>query len=84
MRKAAAALAFLALTACSKPHPPQGKWEGGYASNGTLVAARVEIMADGLVKVSAPDITGLQMPGPNSLQAVREELAADLAPPGTQ
>jgi hypothetical protein len=78
MRKAAAALAFLALTACSKPHPPQGKWEGGYASNGTLVAARVEITADGLVKISAPDITNMQAARPERLQAIREELAADL------
>jgi len=78
MRKAAAALAFLALTACSKPHPPEGKWEGGYASNGTLVAARVEITADGLVKISAPDITNVQDARPDRLQAIREELAADL------
>ncbi|MBN9546459.1 MAG: hypothetical protein J0I19_13380 [Alphaproteobacteria bacterium] len=78
MRKAAAALAFLALAACSKPHPPEGKWEGGYASNGTLVAARVEITADGLVKISAPDITNMQTARPERLQAIREELAADL------
>ena len=45
MRKAAVALAFLVLTACSKPQPPQGLWEGGYDGNGTLVAARVEIDA---------------------------------------
>jgi len=79
MRKATAVLAFLMLTACSKPHPPQGKWEGGYASNGTLVAARVEIMADGLIKVSAPDITNMENARPERLQAIREELAADLA-----
>ncbi len=79
MRKIAVALAFLALTACSKPHPPEGKWEGGYASNGTLVAARVEITADGLVKISAPDITNMQTARPERLQAIREELAADLA-----
>ena len=78
MCKAAAALAFLALTACSKPHPPQGKWEGGYATGGTLVAARVEITADGLVKISAPDITNMQTARPERLQAIREELAADL------
>ena len=78
MRRAAAVLAFLTLTACSKPHPPEGKWEGGYASNGTLVAARVEITADGLVKISAPDITGMQTARPERLQSIREELAADL------
>jgi hypothetical protein len=79
MRKAVAALAFLVLTACSKPHPPQGKWEGGYDSNGTLVAARVEIGADGQVKVSAPDLTNIQATKPEQLQQMRERLAADLA-----
>ena len=78
MRKEAAALAFLVLTACSKPQPPQGLWEGGYERNGTLVAARVEIDAQGLVKISAPDITNLQDAKPERLQRVREELAADL------
>ena len=79
MRKAAAALAFLVLTACSKPHPPQGRWEGGYDGNGTLVAARVEIGADGQVKVSAPDLTNIQDTRPEQLQQMRERLAADLA-----
>lgn len=79
MRKAAAALAFLVLTACSKPQPPQGRWEGGYDGNGTLVVARVEIGADGLVKLSAPDITNLQDARADQLQQMRERLAADLA-----
>jgi hypothetical protein len=79
MRKAAAALAFLMLTACAKPHPPQGKWEGGYDGKGTLVAARVEIGADGQVKVSAPDLTNIQNTEPEQLQQMRERLAADLA-----
>ena len=78
MRKAAAALAILTLAACSKPHPPQGRWEGGYAGNGTLVAARVEILPDGMVKVSAPDITNMENARPERLRAVREELAAGL------
>ena len=49
-------LAF-SLAACSKPAPPVGKWEGGTESGGTTVAARVEIMPGGQVKVSAPDVT---------------------------
>jgi hypothetical protein len=57
MRFAAALAAFLMLAACSKPTPPVGKWEGGYESGGTVVAARVEILPGGQVKVSAPDIT---------------------------
>jgi len=51
------AVLALALAACSKPAPPVGKWEGGYESGGTIVAARVEILPSGQVKVSAPDIT---------------------------
>ena len=50
------ALALL-LAGCSKPAPPVGKWEGGYESGGTIVAARVEILPSGQVKVSAPDVT---------------------------
>ncbi len=79
MRKIAAALALLVLTACSAPHPPQGRWEGGYDNNGTVVAARVEIMADGQVKVSAPDLTNAQGAKPEQLEQMRERLAADLA-----
>jgi hypothetical protein len=67
------------LAACSKPSPPQGRWEGGYASNGTLVVARVEIGPDGQVRVSAPDITNLQNAKPEQIQQEREKLAADLA-----
>jgi hypothetical protein len=50
------AVLALALAACSKPAPPVGKWEGGTESGGTIVAARVEILPSGQVKVSAPDI----------------------------
>jgi hypothetical protein len=69
----------LAMAACSKPAPPPGRWEGGYSANGTLVAARVEVEADGQVKVSAPDITNLQNAKPEQLQQQQDAMAADLA-----
>jgi|ERR1051326_8240436 hypothetical protein len=74
-----AALLLAPVVACSKPAPPQGRWEGGYQSNDTLIAARVEIGADGLVKVSAPDVTNLALTRPEELPVMRRQLAADLA-----
>jgi hypothetical protein len=79
MRFAAVSLVLLvALTACSKPAPPVGKWEGGTESGGTIVAARVEVLAGGQVKVSAPDITNA-MGSRDQMDELRSRLAADLA-----
>lgn len=66
------------LAACSKPSPPVGKWEGGYEGGGTVVAARVEILPGGTVKVSAPDITNAVVK-PEAVAELRARLAADLA-----
>ncbi|HXL71021.1 MAG TPA: hypothetical protein VN935_07245, partial [Rhizomicrobium sp.] len=79
MRKSLVLLALLLLTACAKPTPPQGRWEGGYDGNGVLVAARVEIGPDGMVKVSAPDVTNADAARPEQLQEMRARLGADLA-----
>ena len=80
MRPAALILALpLALAACSKSAPPVGKWEGGYSSNSTLVAARVEVMPDGQVRLMAPDITNLDLATPDRMAQLRQQLAADLA-----
>lgn len=71
------AVLALALAACSKPAPPAGKWEGGYESGGTIVAARVEILPSGQVKVSAPDVTyvtGSRV----QIEELRARLSADL------
>ena len=77
MRFAACFIAILlTVTACSKPRPPVGKWEGGYESGGTLVVARVEILPSGQVKVMAPDITNLMGA---QITEYRARLAADLA-----
>jgi hypothetical protein len=75
MRKIALAIALLGLTACTHPAPPQGRWEGTYDSGGTLIAARLEIEADGLVRVSAPNISDV---APDDADAARAKLASDL------
>jgi hypothetical protein len=67
------------LFACSKPKAPVGKWEGGYQSIATLVVARVEVMPDGQVRVSAPDVTNLELATADRLAQLRQQLAADLA-----
>lgn len=76
------ALLFVALAAalagCSKPQPPVGKWEGGTESGGDLVAARVEILPSGAVKISAPDLTNA-IGNREQIDAMRAQLAADLA-----
>ena len=79
MRRSLVLLLFAALAACSKPAPPQGRWEGGYSGGGILVAARVEVEANGQVRVSAPDVTNLQNAKPEQLQQQRDAMAADLA-----
>jgi len=79
MRFAAVSLALLcALAACSKSPPPAGKWEGGYASNGDVVAARVEVLPNGQVKVMAPDLTNASG-SDEQMSQYRAQLAADLA-----
>jgi hypothetical protein len=78
MRRIALLLVLAALAGCSKSAPPQGRWEGGYAANGTIMAARMEVEADGQVRVSAPDITNLEGAKPEQLQQERDKLAADL------
>ena len=79
MRRTLVLLLFATLAACSKPAPPQGRWEGGYSANGTLVAARMEVEADGQIRVSAPDVTNLQNAKPEQLQQQQDAMAADLA-----
>jgi hypothetical protein len=69
-------LSVLALAACSHPAPPQGRWEGTYESADAIIAARLEIEADGQVRVSAPNLLDV---GPDDRDAARAKLAADLA-----
>ncbi len=77
MRKALFLVVIL-LAGCGKPQPPVGKWEGGSMADGTIVVARVEIGSDGLVKVSAPDITNLQDAKPEVLLNERARLQSEL------
>ena len=71
------AVLTMALAGCGKPQPPAGKWEGGYEAGGDLVAARVEILPNGGVKISAPDVTNA-MGNREQINAMRAQLAADL------
>jgi hypothetical protein len=77
MRRLCAVMALLVVAACSKPAPPVGKWEGGTETGGTIVAARVEIMPDGGVKVSAPDVTYVTA-NREQVTELRARLASDL------
>jgi hypothetical protein len=79
MRKIAlAVLTALTLVACSHATPPTGRWEGVYETNDTMIAARLEISADGLVKVSAPDLLGIGSASADDRTAMRQKLAGDL------
>lgn len=68
----------LLLAGCGKPQPPVGKWEGGIETGGTIVVARVEIGANGLVRVSAPDVTNLGDAKPEVMLNERAQLQAEL------
>jgi hypothetical protein len=56
-RPLAAVLAVLCLilSACADSRPPTGRWEGLYEDSGVIIVARLEIAADGKVRVSAPN-----------------------------
>jgi len=71
-----ALVAALVLAACSHPAPPQGRWEGTYESGDVVLAARLEIEANGQVRVSAPDLLDV---APDDRAAAREKLSADLS-----
>ena len=78
MRRRLGVMALLVLAGCSKPTPPVGKWEGGTETGGTIVAARVEILPSGGVRISAPDVTYVTG-NREQINAFRARLAADLA-----
>jgi len=45
----------LALSACSDPPPPAGRWQGVYEDTGVMIVARLEIRPNGAIRVSAPN-----------------------------
>jgi hypothetical protein len=80
MRKIAYVLATaLALLSCSHPAPPMGRWQGTYESADTMIAVRLEIGPDGLVRVSAPDLGDIGAASPDDRAQMRDKLASDLA-----
>ncbi|HVZ92140.1 MAG TPA: hypothetical protein VG843_10850 [Rhizomicrobium sp.] len=76
---ALAVLSVLAVASCSHPSPPQGRWEGHYESDDAMIVARLEIGADGKVRVSAPDLLDIAGASDEDRQAMRQRLAEDLA-----
>ena len=80
MRRIVALIAgVLLLAACSKSAPPQGRWEGAYDDGSTFIAARMEIGPDGLVRVSAPDVTDDSTKSKDDILMMRETMASRLA-----
>jgi hypothetical protein len=79
IRAAIAGMLCLALFSCSHAQAPAGRWEGVYESNDTMVAARLEIGADGMVRLSAPDATDIAPATPDERAAMRDRLAQGLA-----
>jgi len=76
MRWAALAMvAVLALAGCSRHKPPVGKWEGGYDSSDTIIAAWLEIGKDGQVRVSAPDTLNI---APDTTEEQRQDLRDEM------
>ncbi len=69
----------LILTACGNPKPPVGKWEGALDHSDVMVVARVEILRDGKVKVSAPNLVGFPVGDENQIGFFRKRLSEELA-----
>src|SRR5262249_51743125 len=74
-----AVVAALSLAACSRTHAPVGRWEGTYDTDGTMVAARLEIEPNGTVRASAPDAELPPSANNQDRSILRQRLASDLA-----
>lgn len=72
-----ASLVFLA--ACSRQEkPPAGRWIGNYESSSVMVDARLEILPDGAVRVSAPDMLDVGDASEEDRALIRNRLAEEL------
>jgi hypothetical protein len=70
----------LALSACADSRPPTGHWEGVYEDAGVIIVARLEIAANGNVRVSAPNAITSESPlSPAERAALVQQLQTRLA-----
>jgi hypothetical protein len=74
------AACVLALAACSDRRPPVGRWEGLYQAGDAMIAARLEIAPNGVIRASAPnafmDFTAMNE---DQRAAMRGRLESELA-----
>jgi len=71
--------AALLLVSCSNTTPPVGRWEGTYESEGTFIAARLELAPNAQVRISAPDVTDLSIDNEPDRMAMRQNMSDRLA-----
>lgn len=69
----------LFASACSEPAVPQGRWEGVYEGADTMVAARLQIDGKAEIRVSAPDLLGIEGATEEARAGMRERLANELS-----
>lgn len=72
--------AGLMLAGCARHHqPPVGRWIGHYESSSVMVVAWLEILPNGSVRVSAPDLLDPGSPTDDQRQEMHKRLASDLS-----
>jgi hypothetical protein len=71
--------ACLLLASCSKSAPPVGRWEGTYEQAGTFIAARLELLPNAQVRISAPDVTDPSIDNDEDRTAMEQNMADRLA-----
>jgi hypothetical protein len=70
----------VAIASCSQnKQPPIGRWEGTYETADEMVVARVEIVPNGTIYLSAPDALNITGVPDDQRAPMRARLAATLA-----